>query len=82
MTNLIELSQQALRLTLTLSLPVMGIALAVGALVAILQAATQIHDYTLAHLPRFIAVAIGLALLGPWMGEQLVQFAARSFAGG
>ena len=82
MANMIELSQQALRLTLTLSLPIVGIALAVGALVAMFQAATQSHDYTLSHLPRFVAVAVGLALLGPWMGAQLVEFAVRSFGGG
>jgi flagellar biosynthesis protein FliQ len=48
--------------------------------VAALQAATQIQDVTLAHLPRFLAVAGALAVLGPWMGGQIAIFAARIFA--
>jgi type III secretion HrpO family protein len=72
-------AQQALLLVLAVSLPALGVAAIVGLVVAALQAATQIQDPTLAHLPRFLAVSAALALLGPWMGHQIVSFAAHVF---
>ena len=46
------------------------------------QAATQVQDITLAHLPRLLAVALALVLLGPWMGAQIADFASRLLVGG
>ena len=78
--GLIELTQEALQLVLRLSVPVVGIALVVGLITSLLQAATQIHDVAVGHLPRFVAVAVALTLLGPWLGSQLVDFAVRGFS--
>jgi flagellar biosynthesis protein FliQ len=69
-------------LSVAVSLPVVGIAALAGLLVAVFQAATQVQDFTLAHLPRLVVVAIALAILGPWMGSQIAAFAARVFSGG
>ncbi len=83
--NVAELTataQEALLLSIAVSLPVVGIAALAGLLVAVFQAATQVQDFTLAHLPRLLVVAISLALLGPWMGSQIASFAARVFSGG
>jgi flagellar biosynthesis protein FliQ len=79
---LTALGQEALVLSIAISLPVVGVAALVGLCVAVLQAATQIQDVTIAHLPRLLAVAIALALLGPWMGAQISAFAARALIGG
>ncbi len=76
----VALAQEALLLSIAVCLPVVGIAAIVGLLVAIAQAATQIQDVTLAHLPRLLVVALALALGGPWMGSQIAAFAARVFA--
>jgi flagellar biosynthetic protein FliQ len=75
-------AEEALLLSVAVALPVIAIAAVVGLVVAVLQAATQIQDVTLAHLPRLLAVAAALAVLGPWMGRQIALFAARIFAGG
>ena len=75
-------AQEALLLAIAVSLPVVGIAALVGLLVAVVQAATQVQDITLAHLPRLLAVAVALAALGPWMGRQIAAFAAQVFAAG
>jgi type III secretion HrpO family protein len=80
--GLTQLAQEALILSVLLSLPVVGLAAVVGLLVAVFQAATQVQDITLSHLPRLVVVAVGLALLGPWMGAQIALFATRVFAGG
>jgi len=74
---LVEHARQALVLSALVSLPVVGVAAVVGLLVAAAQAATQIQDPTLAHLPRIVAVTAALALLGPWMGSQIAAFAER-----
>lgn len=79
---LTALGQEALIVSLVVSLPVVALAALVGLLVAVLQAATQVQDITLAHLPRLVVVAVALALIGPWMGAQIAAFATRAFLGG
>jgi type III secretion HrpO family protein len=79
---LVHYAQQALLLAVAVSLPALGVAAIVGLIVAALQAASQIQDPTLAHLPRLLAVMAALALVGPWMGGAVAAFARHVFAGG
>jgi flagellar biosynthesis protein FliQ len=72
-------AQQALLLAIIASVPVLAIGAAVGFVVAALQAASQIQDPTLSHLPRLVAVTAAVAVLGPWMGHQIATFAAHMF---
>jgi type III secretory pathway component EscS len=74
---LVDHARQALVLSALVSLPVIGVAAAVGLVVAAIQAATQIQDPTIAHLPRVVAVTGTLAVLGPWIGSQIAAFAER-----
>ena len=74
---LLEQAQSALMLSLAVVLPVVGVAALVGMIVAAFQAASQIQDPTLAHLPRLLAVVAALVVLGPWMGAQIGAFAER-----
>jgi type III secretion HrpO family protein len=78
-STLVHGLQQALALVVALSLPVLGVAAAVGFVVAALQAASQVQDPTLSHLPRLVAVTVALAVLGPWMGHEVASFAAQTF---
>jgi flagellar biosynthetic protein FliQ len=78
-STLVHGAQQALLLGVAVSLPVLAVAAAVGFLVAAFQAASQIQDPTLSHLPRLLAVVGALALLGPWMGREIAEFAAQMF---
>jgi type III secretion HrpO family protein len=77
---LVHHAQQALLLVVAVSLPVLAIAAVVGMLVAAFQAASQIQDPTLAHLPRMLAVIAAIALLGPWMGHEIASFAEQMFS--
>lgn len=70
-------AQHALVLSLVVALPVLGVAAIVGLVVAALQAATQIQDPTIAHLPRLLAVGAALVVLGRWMGAEVGAFAER-----
>jgi type III secretion HrpO family protein len=78
--TLVHGAQQALLLVVAVSLPVLGVAAVVGFIVAAFQAASQIQDPTIAHLPRLVAVVAALAILGPWMGHEVAAFAANMFA--
>lgn len=78
--TLLETAQGALVLSLAVALPVLGVAAIVGLLVAAFQAASQIQDPTIAHLPRLLAVVVALVVLGPWMGSQIGAFAERVFS--
>ena len=80
--ELTSLAQDALLLSIAVSIPVVAVAALVGFIVSVFQAATQLQDPTLGHLPRLIVVACVLALLGPWIGSQIAAFAARAFSGG
>jgi type III secretion HrpO family protein len=77
---LVHYGQQALLLVVAVSLPALAVAAVVGFVVAAFQAASQIQDPTLAHLPRLLVVVATLALLGPWMGREVAAFADQVFA--
>ena len=77
--TLLEHAQEALLLAIALCLPVVGIAALVGLFVAAFQAASQIQDPTIAHLPRLLAVVAALVFLGPWIGHEIGAFAERMF---
>jgi flagellar biosynthetic protein FliQ len=79
-STLVHGAQQALLLVVAVTLPVLAVAAVVGFVVAALQAASQIQDPTLSHLPRLLAVAAALAILGPWMGHEVAAFATEMFA--
>lgn len=59
---------------LQMVLPVLGLALVVGLVVAIFQAATSIQEQTLTFLPKFIVILVVIALLGGFMFTGLAQY--------
>ena len=73
----LSLGREALVLTLAVSAVPLGAALAVGLVVGVLQAATQVQDPAIGVVPRLCAVLGALAAAAPWMGARLVRFAAE-----
>lgn len=74
LTRAAELAQQALLLVLTLSLPALLAAAALGVVVGLLAAATQINDSALSFTPRLLGVALVIVLLGGWGASTLLRF--------
>lgn len=70
--------QQGLYMLLMISAPVLLMVLGVGLLVSIFQAVTQIHEATLAFVPKLIAAVVVFAIAGPWMLTTLVDFLRRT----
>ena len=69
--------QQSLYMLLMVSAPVLLTVLAVGLLVSVFQAATQIHEATLSFVPKIVAAVAVLAIAGPWMLTSLVEYLQR-----
>ena len=72
--TVITLGQQALWVTMLISSPLLLSALAVGLLVGMFQAATQINEMTLSFIPKLLVMALALVVAGPWMLGVIVNF--------
>ena len=75
--TVLTLGQEALLMLLMVSAPVLGTALLVGLLVSLFHAVTQIHEATLAFVPKLLAVIAVFAVAGPWMLTMLVEYIRR-----
>jgi flagellar biosynthetic protein FliQ len=69
--------QQGLTLLLLVAAPVLLTVLAVGLVVSIFQAATQINEATLSFVPKMVAAVAVLTFAGPWMLSTLVEYLQR-----
>jgi type III secretion protein S len=79
MNEVLELTKQALWLTLILSGPPVGAAALVGLMVAFLQAATQLQEQTFAYALKFFAIVVTLFVTAALIGGTLYTFADRLF---
>ena len=70
----VDLGRQALWMTMLLAGPLLLVALLVGLLIGIFQAATSINEQTLTFIPKFVLMGLVLAVLGHWMINQLVEY--------
>lgn len=62
---------------LIVAAPMLITVMAVGLVVSIIQAATQIHEATLSFVPKIIAAVAVMAVTGPWMLTSLVDYLQR-----
>ena len=76
---IIQIGQNALRIVLLVSAPMLGLGLAVGLLVSVFQATTSIQEATLAFIPKIIAVFVAILIFGPWMLSILVEYFTNIF---
>lgn len=72
--QVLTLGRDGLMTLLMVCAPLLLVVLAVGLIVSILQAATQIHEQTLSFVPKLLAAFGTLAIAGPWMLTTLVDY--------
>ena len=72
--QVVDLILSLLYITVEISLPLLGVAMIIGLLVSIFQAATQINESTLSFLPKIAAMIIVLIILSPWMIRKLNDY--------
>ena len=70
----IQMAQEALRMVLIISAPMLGLGLLVGLAVSIFQATTSIQEQTLALIPKIGAVFVAILIFGPWMLRLMVEY--------
>ena len=78
-TAVIAMIREALELTLLVSAPLLLTALAVGLVVSVFQAATQINEQTLSFIPKLLGVFVAIVVCGPWILQLLVDYTQRMF---
>lgn len=79
--SVMSIGRTALEMTILVSSPVLLVTLAVGLIVSVFQAATQINDASLSFIPKVIAVLITFAVAGPWMLTMMIDYMRRVLTG-
>lgn len=74
-----QIFNEAVWLAFKMGVPLLVVGMLVGLIIAILQAATQVHEQTLTFAPKVIIVALTLLALGPWMLNSLIDFTKNIF---
>jgi len=75
----IDLAREALWVTLIVSTPLLGVALVVGVLIGVIQAATSINEMTLSFIPKLVSMAVAVVLFGSWQIGILIEFIRSIF---
>ncbi len=73
-TFVVEVTNQAIKVTMMLAAPMLLGALVVGILVSLFQAVTQINEQTLSFIPKILVIVISLVMLSPWMMDTITSF--------
>ncbi len=79
--SVMTLGRQAMEVTLMIAAPMLLVALIVGLLVSIFQAATQINESTLSFIPKLVGIFIALIVAGPWMLTIMLDYMRQLFTG-
>jgi len=77
---IIDLASKGLKTMLLVAGPLLLVALVVGLAVSIFQALTQINEATLSFIPKILAMAGALLLLGPWILRILAAFTTEIYS--
>ena len=75
----VELTQQAVKITLMLAAPMLLGAMIVGVTVSLFQAVTQINEQTLAFIPKIVAIMVLIIISGPWLIETMTSYTEELF---
>lgn len=78
--SVMTIGRQAIEVTLMISAPMLLVALAVGLVVSIFQAATQINEMTLSFIPKLIGIFAAMVIAGPWMLSVMTDFMRQMFS--
>lgn len=72
--SVIAMGRTAMEVTLMVSAPLLLVALVIGLVVSIFQAATQINEQTLSFLPRLLVMLVTLIVAGPWLVQKFMEY--------
>ena len=78
-STIMDLMRQMLLVCMQVAGPILIISIVVGLIIAIFQAATQIHEQTLTFVPKLLVIALSLLLLGDWISSTMSTFMLHVF---
>jgi flagellar biosynthesis protein FliQ len=77
--TVVSLVADMMAVALKIAMPLLLAALAIGLLVSIFQAVTQIQEQTLSFIPKVIGIVVVIVVAGPWMLDQVVTYTQRLY---
>ena len=77
--DVLAILQDSLLVALKLAAPMLVASIAIGLVIAIFQAATQIHEQTLTFVPKVLVIALLLIVMGSWMMTLMDDLVQRLF---
>ncbi len=79
--SVMTMGRQAMEVTLMVAAPMLLVALVVGLVISIFQAATQINEMTLSFIPKLVGIFIAMIVAGPWMLSVMLDYMRQMFTG-
>ncbi|SEO15003.1 flagellar biosynthetic protein FliQ [Duganella sp. CF517] len=79
--SVMTLGRHAMEVTLMIAAPMLLVALIIGLIVSIFQAATQINEATLSFIPKLVGIFVALVVAGPWMLSVMLDYMREVFGG-
>ncbi|MYN26090.1 flagellar biosynthesis protein FliQ [Duganella levis] len=79
--SVMTMGKHAMEVTLMIAAPLLLVALVIGLVVSIFQAATQINEQTLSFIPKLVGVFVALVVAGPWMLSIMLDYMREVFGG-
>lgn len=77
--DVLAILQDSLLVALKLAAPMLVASIAIGLVIAVFQAATQIHEQTLTFVPKVLVIALLLIIMGSWMMTTMDDLVQRLF---
>ncbi|WP_343729083.1 flagellar biosynthesis protein FliQ [Duganella sp.] len=79
--SVMTMGRHAMEITLMIAAPMLLVALIIGLVVSIFQAATQINEQTLSFIPKLVGIFVALVVAGPWMLSVMLDYMREIFTG-
>ncbi|MHA4867409.1 flagellar biosynthesis protein FliQ [Duganella sp. PWIR1] len=79
--SVMTMGKHAMEVTLMIAAPMLLVALLIGLVVSIFQAATQINEQTLSFIPKLVGIFVALVVAGPWMLSIMLDYMREVFTG-
>ena len=77
--SVMSMGRHAMEVTLMVAAPMLLVALIIGLIVSIFQAATQINEQTLSFIPKLVGIFAAMILAGPWMLSIMLDYMRQMF---
>ncbi len=78
--SVMTIGRHAMEVTLMVAAPMLLVALIIGLIVSIFQAATQINEATLSFIPKLVGIFVALVVAGPWMLSVMLDYMRQIFS--